>query len=105
MAELRYGTERLPQGARRRRLVSWLTDDLPQRFGARMLAVDAEIADRCGRLMAWIKSSGREIGAMDALIAATADRHDLSVVTRNIKDFKDIGLKLVNPWDDAAREA
>ncbi len=42
---------------------------------------------------------------MDALIAATADRHDLSVVTRNIKDFKDIGLKLVNPWDDAAREA
>jgi predicted nucleic acid-binding protein len=95
LAERRYGTELLPQSARRRRLEAWLTDDLPQRFGARMLAVDAEIADRCGRLMARTKSSGREIGAMHALIAATADRHDLSVVTCNTKDFNDIGVKLV----------
>jgi predicted nucleic acid-binding protein len=98
LAELRYGVERMAQGARRARLDSWLTDELPLRFENRVLAVDHAVADHWGRLVARTQAVGRPIGAMDAFVAATADRHALALVTRNVSDFEPFGLTLINPW-------
>jgi predicted nucleic acid-binding protein len=101
LAELRHGIERLPAGARRDRLDAWLTEQVPVRFEARVLPVDAEVANSWGRVMARGQAAGRPVGSMDAFIAATAEHHDLVLVTRNVSDFDALGIRLVNPWNSA----
>lgn len=100
IAEVRYGIERLPQGVRRERLNTWLTDDLPLRFEARVLPIDAKTGDCWGRVMARGRDAGRPAGAMDAFIAATSERYDLTLATRNGSDFEALGIRVVNPWRD-----
>jgi len=100
LAELRHGIGQLPPSTRRDRLDAWLTQQMLLRFEARVLPVDAEIADTWGRVMARGRAGGQPVGTMDAFIAATADRHDLTLVTRNIADFDALGIRLINPWSD-----
>jgi predicted nucleic acid-binding protein len=100
LAELRHGIEMLPAGARRDRLDVWLTEQVPARFETRVLPVDAETANSWGRVMARGKAEGRPAGTMDAFIAATAERHDLILVTRNVSDFNALGIRLMNPWSN-----
>ncbi len=97
-AELRHGIERLATGARRRRLDVWLRKDLPSRFEGRIVGVDGAIADEWGRLVAQRENRGRPIQAMDALIAATAQVHGLTLVTRNTADFQPSVKSLLDPW-------
>ena len=98
LAELHRGIEQLAAGTRRARLDIWLTEQLPARFETRVLSVDADIAHDWGRLVARRQAIGRPISAMDALIAATAEQHDLTLVTRNTSDFEGLNLQLINPW-------
>ncbi|MEQ1581464.1 MAG: type II toxin-antitoxin system VapC family toxin [Steroidobacteraceae bacterium] len=97
-AELRHGIERLPAGARRRRLDDWLRSELPLRFEGRIVLVDGAVADEWGRLVARHDARGRPIQAMDALIAATAQMHGLTLVTRNASDFQTSVKTVLNPW-------
>ena len=94
--EVRKGIEKLPDGRRRARIVAWLETDLPDWFEDRVLPIDAGVADEWGRLMA----RPGNIPAIDGLIAATALRHRLSVVTRNEADFAATGVDLLNPWKE-----
>jgi predicted nucleic acid-binding protein len=97
LAELRYGVERLAPGARRRRLEAWLEHEVPLRFEGRILPVDADIAEAWGKTVSRSDAAGRPIGAMDAFLAATAEFHHLTLVTRDVSDFQ--LLKAVfNPW-------
>ncbi|MFI4988415.1 MAG: type II toxin-antitoxin system VapC family toxin [Alphaproteobacteria bacterium] len=98
LAEVRHGIELMAAGRRRDRLDAWLTDELPLRFEGRILAVDREIADAWGKVMARGRSAGRRMSAMDAFLAATAEVHDLTLVTHNISDFEISGQPIVNPW-------
>lgn len=98
LAELRYGVERLRSGQRRRRLDEWLRDELPRRFEGRILPVDDIVADAWGSVVARRDGVGRPIGVMDAFIAATAEAHALTIVTRNTSDFDPSVVPLVNPW-------
>lgn len=102
LAELRHGIERLEDGRRKAGLHRWLTEDLPSRFGGRLLSVDPGSADQWGRVVARSQAAGRPIGAMDAFLAATAEWHQLTLVTRNIRDFEASGIRAFNPWSDAA---
>jgi predicted nucleic acid-binding protein len=74
-------------------LRAWIDDQLLPRFEARILAVDTAVAQRCARLHVPDPRAER-----DALIAATAMVHGLTVVTRNIPDFEPTGVALLNPW-------
>ena len=98
IAEIRHGIERLPRGNKRDKLDAWLTEDLPARFADRILPVDTDVGDRWGRIMIRGQAAGRTVGTMDAFIAATAEGHDMVLVTRNISDFEALGLRLVDPW-------
>jgi len=98
ITELRYGIERLATGRRRERLDGWLRKDLTSRFGDRILPVDFEIADACGRLVARSESMGRPIEPRDGFIAATAEVYGLTLVTRNASDFEAALKTIVSPW-------
>jgi hypothetical protein len=97
LAEIRFGVERLAPGRRRSRLDAWLREELPMRFEGRVVPVDGEIADVCGRLLARARQVGRGLGAMDALIAATSLAYDLALATRNLGDFDGLGVELHVP--------
>lgn len=97
-AELRFGVERLAPGTRRTRLDEWLRIELPVRFEQRILLVDGAVADEWGRMVARGAGRGRPIGAMDALVASTAQVHGLTLVTRNAKDFEGAVKSVLNPW-------
>ncbi|TFL13307.1 type II toxin-antitoxin system VapC family toxin [Pusillimonas caeni] len=95
LGEIRKGIQALPQAGRREMLVDWLETELTAFFSRRILSVDAAVADRWGRLVA---DAGRPVPAIDSLLAATALEHDLTLVTRNTKDFEGLGVSLVDPW-------
>jgi toxin FitB len=98
LGEIRKGVDRLAGGRRRDRLEQWLAIELPDRFGERMLPVDVAIANEWGRLLASAERAGRPVDAVDALIAATAEMHDLKVVTRNVAHFQYLGVAVISPW-------
>jgi len=98
LTELRYGIERLPSGRRQKRLSAWLENDLPIRFEGRIVPIDEIIADACGKLVARSEAAGRQIDVMDAYIAATAEVHQLVLVTRNTSHFQILVTTLLNPW-------
>jgi toxin FitB len=97
-AELRRGIAGLPEGKRRTRLSQWLEDDIAIRFGERLLPIDRPIADRWGHLATAARANGNNVGPLDIFIAATAAIHNLTLVTRNIRDFEPLGVPLLNPW-------
>ena len=97
LGELRQGIEGMADADRRTTLLDWLEAELPIFFTGRILPIDAHVADRWGRLVA---AAGRPVPAIDSLLAATAAHHGLSLVTRNVRDFADFGLEVINPWAD-----
>ena len=98
IAEVRHGIDRLPAGKRRRLLDDWFRYDLRTRFAGRIVPVDTEVADASGKLKAMCEASGHAIELADVLIAATAEVHDLTLVTRNVSHFQSVVKRLVMPW-------
>jgi predicted nucleic acid-binding protein len=100
LSEIRMGIERLPHGRRREALEDWLAEELLPQFGSRLLVIDEAVAERCGVIRSRAYDSGKPIAVMDAFLAATADIHGLTLVTRNVKDFAAWGGPILNPWSD-----
>ena len=75
-------------------LRAWLEQRVVPEFSGRTLSVDTAVAQRCARLHVPDQRNER-----DALIAATALVHGMTVVTRNVIDFRPTGVTIVNPWD------
>jgi predicted nucleic acid-binding protein len=95
LGELRFGILLLPRGRRRTRLERWFA------HGAERIACvawDAETGLRWAALLARLRQSGRAMPIKDSLIAASALRHDLVVVTRNRRDFAAAGVRMLDPF-------
>lgn len=95
VAELDYGIQLLPLGWRRGRLENWLAGLLEYLC---VIPFDVEEAREWARLMALLTMTGKTLPTKDAMIAATALVHDLTVVTRNVRDFERTGVKWINPF-------
>jgi hypothetical protein len=80
-----------PQGAILR---AWIDTRVLPEFEGRILPVDAAVAQRCAKLHVPDPRPLR-----DAFIAATALVHGMTVVTRNVNDFKVMGVEILNPWE------
>ena len=102
LAELRYGIERLAAGARRAGLEQALSNVESDLFDDRVLPFDRTSAYEFGRVLARRASVGRPIATMDAMIAAIALSHRMAVATRDVIDFDDLGLNVINPFEPAA---
>ena len=100
IAELRRGIALMDAGRRREALAAWLAEDLPARFGGRIVPIDPAIAERWGDLMAQTRRSGFALSVMDGFFAATALAKELVLATRNTKDFAALGVPLFDPWTD-----
>ena len=98
LGELHKGVAKLKDAARARRLRLWLEHDVMARFEGRILPVDVGVARWWGTLTGEALARGSTLPVIDALLAATAHRHALSVVTRNVKDLERCGVEITNPW-------
>lgn len=98
IAEIRRGVALMDEGRKREALADWLARDLPQRFEQRVLPVDESVALAWGDLMGLAKRRGHGLSSMDGLIAATAISQDLTLATRNTKDFEGFGIDIIDPW-------
>ena len=99
IGEVQRGIMRLANGTRKQSLLAWLEDDLRTRFQDHILPLDTETLLVWGTFMAELEVKGRTLSSFDSLIAATALRHRMVLVTRNEKDFADSGLVIVNPFE------
>lgn len=97
IGEIEKGIHLLPHGARRAGIQKWASD-MERRFPQSLLKIDKETARIWGEMTAQCQKLGRPLAAADGLIAATAQRHSLQLVTRDIGGFEHTGVALVNPW-------
>ena len=98
LGEIHKGISRLEDGARKEKLTRWLDVDLRARFEDRLLALDADVLLEWGRLCGAAEQKGRTLPVLDALMAATAIVHHMTLVTRNEEDGQLPGVLLFNPW-------
>jgi predicted nucleic acid-binding protein len=100
MMEIRHGMllARRTNAGFARVLEEWYEGQVKTAFDGCVLPIDLAVCERCSTLL-----SERSRNLADALIAATAYVNDLTLATRNITDFADAGVKLVNPWEPAGR--
>jgi predicted nucleic acid-binding protein len=97
VGELRRGIERLPEGARKTKLRHWL-QSLCDCMQGRVLGFSTSSAHVWGQLKAKWDAAGLVIPTLDSQIAAVAQRHGLTVITRNTRDFVKTGVKVLNPF-------
>lgn len=97
LGEIRKGLELLPSGKRRESLEAWF-QSVCERMEGHILSFNISTAHVWGQLVAKLEKKGILIPTLDSQIAATAQRHGLTIVTRNEADFKLTGLKLFNPF-------
>lgn len=99
MAEISYGLNVLPEGHRRHDLEHAFNKAILEAFENRILTFDELAAYNYGKIMSYRKKLGQPMGVPDGQIAAIARTHNAIVATRNIRDFTNCGLQLINPFD------
>ena len=97
-AELRLGVAILPEGRRRDELAEMIDRIIREDFAGRILPFDSRAAEAFAAIAASRRAIGRPILHADCQIAAIARFHGASVATRNMPDFTDCGIDLINPW-------
>lgn len=96
LGEIRFGILLLPAGRNRQRLERWFEAGVD---GIHCLPWDSSTGMRWAKLLADLRRSGRSMPIKDSLIAATALVHNLTVVTRNISDFRSAQVRVISPFE------
>lgn len=99
VAEIRFGIETVADVVRRASLNDWLTLTVRPTFDQRILPVTEDIFLRWRMLVEDGRKTGHTFSQPDLFIAATALHHDMTIATRNLRDFDKAGVAVVNPWE------
>jgi len=94
IGEIQRGIAKLSDSSRRQKLEHWLEEELLKRFDGQILLLTTDVMREWGNLTA----RGRTLPAVDSMIAALALYHNLCLVTRNVRDFEDTNVTILNPW-------
>jgi predicted nucleic acid-binding protein len=97
-AEIHYGLARMPAGRRRDELTDRIAGFRMAAFPGRILPFDGACAAHYGEIRAAREAAGKPIAVEDAMIAATARAYGAVVATRNVTDFADCGIHVIDPW-------
>lgn len=97
LGELRKGIELCEEGRRKQTLSAWL-DECHRQYEDRIVNFDRGVADLWGTIVAELQRHGRTSPVIDSQIAATALRHGMTLVTRNVRDMAGFGVDLFNPF-------
>jgi predicted nucleic acid-binding protein len=98
VGEIRYGLRIMPKGQRRHAIERGFDQIIANAFAGRILAFDEHAATHYGEVMARRKEIGRPLGVPDGQIAAIARLHSFAIATRNVRDFFECGIEIVNPF-------
>lgn len=104
LAELRFGVARLPDGKRRTALSEAIDHFVADDLGGLVLAFDTACTDAYGLIVAARARAGRPIAVTDAQIAAICAICNAVLATRNIRDFLNTGIEMVDPWAQSATD-
>jgi toxin FitB len=99
IGELRTGIDMVAQPKKRGDLEAWLVSAVTRRFAGRILPFDLEVAEQWGVIEARARLGAGKLPVVDALIAATAIRHGLTIVSHNVRDFSRTGGAVLSPWN------
>ena len=97
-AELRYGVAILPVGRRRDALALAIDAILREDFEGRILPFDSAAAREYAEIASARRAAGRTVAPADCQIAAIARSRGLAMATRNVRDFEDIEVEVIDPW-------
>ena len=100
VGEIRYGIEKLSDEVRKEQLQKWLHKTL-NALGGRVLGFPISVAHTWGQMRAKLAKEGMSLPLADGQIAAVAKHHGLTVVTRNVKDFRLAGIRTLNPFEES----
>lgn len=100
IAEVRAGAAKEPYGRKRVELETFIETSIVERYGERILPFDLAATSVYAADYGELARTGRPIGSMDLMIAAICKVHGAALATRNIKDFRGLGIHLINPWDN-----
>ncbi len=99
LAEIYYGLDSLPDGQRKQALQKRFDYFIAQGFEQKILYFDEKTALVYGKIMGHGKKSGHPMSVCDGQIAAITQRHHFALATRNIKDFRQCQIPLINPFE------
>ena len=100
-AEIRYGLALLPAGRRRDLLLDAATAAFSELLGGRVLPFDSEASSAYAAIAATRRASGHAISQFDCQIAAICRARGATLGTRNVGDFIDCGIDIVDPWSES----
>ena len=98
-AEILYGVELLADGARKIQLQAALKAIFTEDFSGQVIPFDRDCAEAYAAIAANRKNLGQPISQFDAMIAAATASRGATLATRNLRDFADCGIRLINPWE------
>lgn len=99
IGEIVYGLRVMPSGKRRLQLEQGFERVLAEAFAGRILAFDEEAARHYGEVMGRRKEIGRSLSVPDGQIASIARARGCAIATRNVRDFTECGVEVINPFD------
>jgi toxin FitB len=98
LAEIRFGIELLPDAARRSALNNWLAHKVRPMFEQRVLAISEDVMFKWRLLVEEGRKSGHTFSQPDLIIAATAQHHGFTIVSRDTKEYDVARIDVFNPW-------
>jgi tRNA(fMet)-specific endonuclease VapC len=98
IGEIKFGIQKVQNQINKEQLLLWLENDLLQRFKGKIVDIDTETMLTWGELNQHLQSIGRVIPIVDSLIASSCVSKDFTLITRNVKDFYNFDLEIINPF-------